>query len=43
MLAWQINRIVREVESDFIKREIGVLDMLCVDDVVVAVIADERC
>jgi hypothetical protein len=39
----QENGVVREVEPDLIDREIRKLDVLCVNDVAIAVIADERC
>ncbi len=39
MLARQIDRVVREIERDFIERTIRVLDVLHIDDVVVAIVA----
>ena len=42
ILARQIDHVVREAERDFVEREIRVLDLLRVDDVVVAVVAGER-
>lgn len=41
ILARQENHIVREVELDFIEGEVGVLDVLGVDDDVVAVVAND--
>ena len=40
MFAWQIDHVVCEVEGDLIEREVGELDVLRINDAVVAVIAD---
>lgn len=42
ILAWQVDDVVREVQCDFIQREIRVLDLLGEDDVAVAIVARKR-
>jgi len=42
ILAWQVDDVVGEVQSDFIQRKIGVLDLLGEDDVAVAIVARKR-
>ena len=42
ILAWQVDNVVGEVQSDFIQWKIGVLDLLGEHDVAVAVIARKR-
>jgi len=42
ILAWQVDDVVGEVQSDFIQREIGVLDFLGEDDVAVTIVARKR-
>ena len=42
VLAWQVDDVVGEVQSDVIQREIGVFDLLGEDDVAVAIVARKR-
>ena len=42
ILARQMDHIVREIERDFIERKICELDVLGIDDVVIAIVANER-
>src|SRR6266849_5729711 len=43
VLARQVDHVVREVERDFIEREVGERDFLRENDVVIAVVAGECC
>jgi hypothetical protein len=43
ILAWQVDNVVSEVQSDFIQREIGILDLLGEHNIVVAIVARKRC
>ena len=42
MLARQVDHVIGEVERNLIERKICELDVLGVDDIVVAIVADER-
>jgi hypothetical protein len=42
VFAWQVNDVVREIESDFVERKIGVLDLLLEHGLAVAILATER-
>src|SRR5882672_1761692 len=42
ILAWQVDDVVGEVQSDFIQREISVLDLLREDDLAVAIVTRKR-
>jgi hypothetical protein len=43
VLAWQLDRVVRKPQRNYLEREIGERDVLGEDYVAVAVFADERC
>ena len=39
ILAWQVDDVVGEVQSDFLQREIGMFDLLGEHDIAVAIVA----
>ena len=43
MLARQMDHVIGEIKRDLVERKIRELDVLGIDDIVVAVAADERC
>ena len=43
ILAGQVDNIVSEVELHLVQRKIGERDLLCVNDVAVAIVAEDGC